>query len=88
MNRVVHIPPRLQTDGLATEETLQDLNSKHNTLGQKDSDDSMPVVLSSEQFQILLDGNISSYQIHSSLATLIDLQRETLKYLKKIYNPK
>lgn len=45
----------LASSGLATEATLSTLNNKFNTLGQKLSADSHPVVLSSEQEALLVD---------------------------------
>lgn len=88
MGKIIHIPADIASLGLATEATLSDLNSKHNTLGQKDSDGSMPVVLSDEQEDILVSSSENQItemkMIIRCINELIDEQKKTNLYLQEI----
>lgn len=86
VGKVIHIPANFNEAGLATEATLSDLNSKHNTLGQKESNGSMPVVLSKDQEEILaaLASGNQVRTIISSLNALVEQQMLTNNLLKAI----
>lgn len=86
MGKVIQIP-ELSTSDLAKESTqkqsrdlLLSIDSKHNTLGQKTSEGSMPVVLSEEQQKLLTkDATLSNL-----FTQLLEQQMITNELLKII----